>query len=100
MKVTVVQSGLNKQTVTLCYEIMSLIKLKKQTKQIKPISTSLMQSVTVILIVIKVCILIEGVHLLKNDSMHIYDVQLSLKVGKKDSRILQMRKPMSYSSNA
>jgi len=64
---------------------------KNQTNKTKvSVSTSLVQSVTVIVIVIKVCILIEGVHLLKNGSMHIYDVHLSLKVWKKDSRILQM----------
>lgn len=37
MKVTVVQSGMDKETVTLCYEIMSLIKFQKKTEKIKQI---------------------------------------------------------------
>ena len=83
VKVFVVQSGIDKQTVTLCYEIMSLIKLKKtpKNKTNKTTlweSTSFVQSVTVIVVVIKVCILIEDKNLMKTDSIHIYDVHLSL----------------------
>lgn len=83
MKVTVVQSGMDKETVTLCYEIMSFIKLKKKTPKNKTNkttlweSTSFVQSVTVIVVVIKVCILIEDNNLMKTDSIHIYDVHLS-----------------------
>jgi len=79
VKVTVVQSGMDKQTVTLCYEIMSLIKIKKNPNKAKlSEGTSLVQSVTVIVVVIKVCILIEDKNLMKTDSIHIYDVHLSL----------------------